>query len=291
MYQAKDRGRGGVALFDEPMRIAALKRLELERDLRMALDRDELHVAYQPIIDLQDGERPVLLEALLRWQHPTRGSVSPAEFIPVAEQSGLITELGAFVVRRACSDVAGLRADLGLANLGVSVNMSAREVGDRAFASTLSAAIEDSGLPPGALAIEITESLLMEGSAAPEETLAALRELGIGIVLDDFGTGYSSLGYLNRFELDALKLDRSFVSGLGADGDGDAAIVTAVVRLARSLGLELVVEGVETLGQLQTLRRLGCRLVQGFLFARPMEIAALRAWLEAGGTGTAREAA
>jgi EAL domain-containing protein (putative c-di-GMP-specific phosphodiesterase class I) len=257
----------------------------------MALDRDELHVAYQPIIDLQDGERPVLLEALLRWQHPTRGSVSPAEFIPVAEQSGLITKLGAFVVRRACSDVAGLRADLGLANLGVSVNMSAREVGDRAFASTLSAAIEDSGLPPGALAIEITESLLMEGSAAPEETLAALRELGIGIVLDDFGTGYSSLGYLNRFELDALKLDRSFVSGLGADGDGDAAIVTAVVRLARSLGLELVVEGVETLGQLQTLRRLGCRLVQGFLFARPMEIAALRAWLEAGGTGTAREAA
>jgi diguanylate cyclase (GGDEF)-like protein/PAS domain S-box-containing protein len=289
MYQAKARGRGGVELFDEPMRAAALERLELERDLRMALARDELWVAYQPIIDLHDDARPVFVEALLRWDHPTRGAVPPGVFIAVAEQSGLITELGAFVVQRACADVAALRQDLDLPTLGVSVNLSAREVGDRGFAPALGAALEASGLPPAALAIEITESLLMEDAAAPEQTLARLRELGVRLVLDDFGTGYSSLGYLNRFELDTLKLDRSFVGELGADGDGDAAIVTAVVRLARSLDLDLVVEGVETPGQLHTLRALGCRYLQGFLFARPMGIAALRAWLEDG--GTAAEAA
>ena len=290
MYRAKERGRGGVELFDEPMRVAALERLELERDLRMALDRNELWVAYQPVVDLQD-DRPVFMEALLRWDHPVRGSVPPAGFIPVAEQSGLITELGAFVVRRACADIAALRAELGSATLGVSVNLSAREVGERGFAESLRAALDESGLPPSALTIEITESLLMEGSAAPEQMLAGLRDLGVRLVLDDFGTGYSSLGYLNRFELDALKLDRSFVSKLGTDGDGDAAIVTAVVRLARSLGLDLVVEGVETDGQLRTLRALGCRFVQGFLFARPMEIGALRKWLEAGGVAAGREAA
>jgi diguanylate cyclase (GGDEF)-like protein/PAS domain S-box-containing protein len=282
MYRAKAQGRGGVELFDEPMRVAALERLSLERDLRMAIERGELSVAYQPIMDLHNGDRPVFLEALLRWQHPQRGAVSPAEFIPVAEQSGIITELGAFVVRQACADVAALRRDLGLARLGVSVNLSAREVTERGFTERLRAALEDSGLPPAALAIEITESLLMEGSGAPEQTLAALRELGVRVVLDDFGTGYSSLGYLNRFELDALKLDRSFVLVLGPAGDGDAAIVTAVVQMARSLGLELVVEGVETLEQLQTLRGLGCRLVQGFLFARPMDIDSLRDWMRAG---------
>jgi diguanylate cyclase (GGDEF)-like protein/PAS domain S-box-containing protein len=283
MYSAKERGRGGVELFDEPMRAAALERLELERDLRTALERGELSIAYQPIVDVRDGDRPVFVEALLRWAHPVRGSVSPAEFIPVAERSGLITELGAFVVRRACTDVAALREELGVPRLGVCVNLSAREVGDPAFTETLRMALQDSGLPPAALAIEITESLLMEGSAAPEQTLAGLRELGVRLVLDDFGTGYSSLGYLNRFELDALKLDRSFVSRLGPDGDGDAVIVTAVIRLARSLGLDLVIEGVETPGQLRTLRSLGCHYVQGFLFARPMDISALRAWLEAGG--------
>jgi diguanylate cyclase (GGDEF)-like protein/PAS domain S-box-containing protein len=287
MYRAKARGRGGVELFDEPMRAAALERLELERDLRMALARDQLWVAYQPIMDLQDVERPAFVEALLRWDHPTRGSVSPADFIPIAEQSGLITELGAFVVRRACADVAALRRDLGLPRLGVSVNLSAREVGDRSFAPALGAALEDSGLPPAALAIEITESLLMEDAAAPEQTLARLRELGVRLVLDDFGTGYSSLGYLNRFELDALKLDRSFVWELGAAGDGDASIVTAVIRLARSLGLDLVVEGVETPGQLRTLRTLGCRFVQGFIFARPMPVEGLREWLVSGGTAAA----
>jgi len=283
MYRAKERGRGGVELYDEPMRAAALERLELERDLRMALSQDQLWVAYQPIIDLQDDERTMWLEALLRWDHPVRGSVPPSEFIPVAEQSGLIAELGRFVMRRACADVATLRADA--PHLGVSVNLSAREVSERDFADTLHAALDDSGLPPAALTIEITETLLMEGSGAPEQILAGLRELGVRLVLDDFGTGYSSLGYLNRFELDALKLDRSFVAELGDDGDGDAAIVNAVVRLARSLDLDLVVEGVETLGQLRALRALGCRYVQGFLFARPMELGALRTWLEAGGTG------
>jgi diguanylate cyclase (GGDEF)-like protein/PAS domain S-box-containing protein len=291
MYRAKARGRGGMELFDEPMRAAALERLELERDLRMALAHDELWVAYQPVMDLQDVERPAFVEALLRWDHPTRGSVPPSDFIPVAEQSGLITELGAFVVRRACVDVAALRQDLGLPRLGVSVNLSAREVGDPAFAPALAEALEESGLPPAALGIEITESLLMEDAAAPEQTLACLRELGVRLVLDDFGTGYSSLGYLNRFELDALKLDRSFVWELGTDGDGDASIVTAVIRLAGSLGLDLVVEGVETPGQLRTLRTLGCRFVQGFLFARPMGIDALHEWLVSGGSAAEPEAA
>jgi diguanylate cyclase (GGDEF)-like protein/PAS domain S-box-containing protein len=290
MYRAKERGRGAVELFDEPMRAAALERLELERDLRLALDRDELWVAYQPIVDLHADE-PIFLEALLRWSHPTRGAVSPAEFIPVAEQSGLITDLGAFVVRRACADVAQLREELGLARLGVTVNLSAREVSEPGLTATLRGALEESGLPPRALAIEITESLLMEGSAAPEQTLARLREVGVRVVLDDFGTGYSSLGYLNRFDLDALKLDRSFIAELGPEGDGDSAIVTAVVRLARSLDLALVVEGIETPGQLRTLRSLDCRFVQGFLFAQPMAIDAVRAWLDAGGQQDASAAA
>jgi EAL domain-containing protein (putative c-di-GMP-specific phosphodiesterase class I) len=263
------------------MRSAALERLSLERDLRIALERDELWVAYQPIIDLQAGEHAVFLEALVRWDHPERGSVSPAQFIPVAEQSGLITKLGAFVVARACEDIAALRRDLGQPRLGVSVNLSAREFADCALSERLRTALEHSDLPAEALAIEITESLLMDGSGAPEQTLDALQALGVRIVLDDFGTGYSSLGYLNRFALDAMKLDRSFVLELGPDGDGDASIVTAVTRMARSLGLELVVEGVETAAQLQVLRQLDCRYVQGFLFARPMGIAAVREWLQA----------
>jgi diguanylate cyclase (GGDEF)-like protein/PAS domain S-box-containing protein len=287
MYRAKERGRGGVEVFGEPMRAAAVERLELERDLRMALARDELWVAYQPIVDLRNEDRSVLIEALLRWEHPTRGAVSPAEFIPVAEQSGLIGELGAFVIERACSDVVALRTDLGLPNLGVSVNLSARQVIDPGFAGELARVLEETGLPPAALATEITETVLMEVSTAPEQTLATLRALGVRVVLDDFGTGYSSLGYLNRFELDGLKLDRSFVRDLGKDGTDDTAIVTAVVKLARSLGLDLVVEGVETAGQLQALRSMGCRYLQGFLFARPMDVATVRGWLADGGAAQA----
>jgi diguanylate cyclase (GGDEF)-like protein/PAS domain S-box-containing protein len=287
MYRAKERGRGGVEVFGEPMRAAAVERLELERDLRMAVSRGELWVAYQPIVDLQNEGRSVLIEALLRWDHPARGAVSPAEFIPVAEHSGLIGELGAFVVERACSDVAALRAELGMANLGVSVNLSARQVIDPGFAGELARVLDETGLPPEALATEITETVLMETSTAPEQTLAALRALGVRVVLDDFGTGYSSLGYLNRFELDGLKLDRSFVRELGEDGTNDTAIVDAVVRLARSLGLDLVVEGVETPGQLRALHSMGCRYLQGFLFARPMDIATVREWLASGNAAQA----
>jgi diguanylate cyclase len=199
----------------------------------------------------------------------------------------MIGELGAFVVERACSDVAALRNDLGMPDLGVAVNLSARQVIDPGFPGELARVLDETGLPPAALATEITETVLMEVSAAPEQTLAALRALGVRVVLDDFGTGYSSLGYLNRFELDGLKLDRSFVRELGENGTDDTAIVAAVVRLARSLAIDLVVEGVETPGQLRALRSMGCRYLQGFLFARPMDIATVRDWLAGGGAARA----
>jgi EAL domain-containing protein (putative c-di-GMP-specific phosphodiesterase class I) len=209
-------------------------------------------------------------EALLRWEHPERGLVPPLEFIWVAEEGGLIDQIGRWVLEEACREAAGwqaLRPDG--PPVGISVNLSARQLAQRDLPEFVASVLAQTGLEPGCLSLEITESVLLEESDAPAEVLRALRATGARLVLDDFGTGYSSLGYLKRLELDALKVDRSFVDGLES-GQEETAIVQAIVGMARALGLGVVAEGVETPGQLAELRRLGCDGAQGYWFARPM---------------------
>ena len=220
MYRAKEQGRGRFELFDEVMRARALERLRMESDLRRALDQDELDLAYQPIFDVDTG-RPVAVEALLRWSHPVRGPVSPAEFIPVAEDSGLIVPIGRWVLQRACAQVAAWRRRLPAdAPLRLCVNLSARHVARPEVVSDVALALRTSGLPAESLALEITESVLMEEGEVAQAALGDLRALGVSLYLDDFGTGYSSLGYLRRFPLDALKIDRSFVEGITESSRG-----------------------------------------------------------------------
>lgn len=266
MYRAKERGRSRIEIFDAAMRHRMLDRLEMERALRAAMHNGELCLHYQPIVCLDDG-RVVAAEALLRWYHPARGMVGPAEFIPVAEESGLILPLGRWVLGQACTQLAVWRA-AGRPGLRVTVNLSARQFGDPDLVGVVAGALRASGLPGEALWLEITESVLMEEAEATAETLRALKALGVHLSVDDFGTGYSSLSYLKRFPVDALKIDRSFVDGLASDPE-DEAIVTAVISLAQALNLEVVAEGVEEPAQLRKLHRLGCDAVQGYLFGPP----------------------
>jgi diguanylate cyclase (GGDEF)-like protein/PAS domain S-box-containing protein len=281
LARAKKRGRGGYELFDPRTRERVFSRLKVERDLRRAIESDELRVEYQPYFRLDDGA-PAGAEALVRWQHPERGLLSPAEFIPIAEQSGLIVPLGEWVLRRACADLARWRADHDWATgLRVSVNVSARQVHEPGLPAAVENALRDAGLPPGLLGIEITEGLLLDDERAPQGALAALKQLGVRLLLDDFGTGYSSLSYLSRFPVDVLKVDRSFVRDLGTRADS-APIVTAIAALARGLRLDVIAEGVETEAQADRLRAIGCDYVQGFHFARPMSADALVRRLSSG---------
>ncbi|HEU4905895.1 MAG TPA: EAL domain-containing protein [Solirubrobacterales bacterium] len=269
MYRAKERGRGRCELFDAEMRAHALRRLETERELRYALDRDELELHYQPVVALGDGEI-VGLEALVRWNHPQRGLLDPGEFVSVAEDSGLIESIGRWVQETACRQALGwheLRPDH--RPLDVAVNLSARQVAHRDLATTVREILTRTGLDPVNLRLEVTESVLVEESATATRTLEELSEIGVRLVLDDFGTGYSSLAYLNRFPFDALKIDRSFVEGLGIEQER-TAIVEAVVGMARALSLDAIAEGVESEAQLSELRRLGCDFAQGHLFSRPL---------------------
>jgi diguanylate cyclase (GGDEF)-like protein len=275
MYRAKSHGRGGYELFDEIMRARALERLRIESELRAALTRDELRLVYQPIVSLATGA-VTGAEALVRWQHPERGELAPAEFITVAEESGLIVRLGEWVLTAACEEAArwaAMRPDG--PPLNVSVNLSARQVAESRLAEVVAEALERSGLDPANLVLEITESVLLEDADTPKDTLRAVKDLGVRLVLDDFGTGYSSLGYLKRLPLDGLKIDRQFVAGLGTDSD-DTAIVSAVTGMAHGLGLTVIAEGVETEGQRDALRALGCQRAQGYLFWRPVSAAAFR---------------
>jgi len=271
MYHAKQRGRARYEIFNATMRRSALDRLRIEGELRQAIERGELRLHYQPVVDLRSGEIAAV-EALLRWQHPERGLLGPGEFVPVAEESGLIVPLGKWVLREAIRRADHWRAlrPEPPAPLVVSVNLSARQLVEPGFVSTVARMLDEAGLDPRQLALEITESQLMEDPLASAETLAALRELGVRPVLDDFGTGYSSLGYLKRFPVDSVKVDRSFVDGLGIEGE-DSAIVAAVVSLGHALGLSIVAEGVETSGQLDALLALGCDRAQGYWFSGPRE--------------------
>ena len=275
MYHAKRRGRGRVELFGEPLRDEAMRRLELEQDLRRALDGgDELHLEYQPVVDLRSG-RVLSCEALTRWTHPRLGAISPDEFIRVAEESGLILSMGRWVLRTACEEAMRWPREVGLA-----VNLSARQVADPELCQCVHDVLAETGMTSDRLTLEITESVLMDDSDWAMRTLVGLRAMGIRLSLDDFGTGYSSLSYVRRFPLDALKVDRSFVRDLGTD-PGAAPLVDAVVTMARALGLAVVVEGIETAEQRDRIADFGDVLGQGWLFGRPQRAAALRERLAA----------
>jgi diguanylate cyclase (GGDEF)-like protein len=269
MYRAKESGRGRSELFDEDMRQRAFERLRMESDLRRAVEREQFLVHYQPIFDLAAG-RLIGVEALVRWERPGRGIVGPGEFIGLAEETGLIASLGRWVLDRATADVSAWRdSDPKAADLRVTVNVSGHQLARPEFLDEVRAALRRSGLAPGNLGLEITESVLMNDVSPARSTLEALRALGVRVLLDDFGTGYSSLARLKGFPVDAIKIDRSFVDGLGSE-DEDAAIVGAIVEIADSLGVEAIAEGVEQPDQLARLRELGASAAQGYLFAAPM---------------------
>jgi len=273
LYRAKERGRGRHEVFDAGLRDRTTARLQIEDDLRRALQAgDQLWVAYQPYYALPD-ERISGVEALLRWDHPERGAIPPSEFIPVAEDSGLIVDLGELVLRTACRDAARWP------ELSISVNVSARQMELTGMPGVVGAVLRETGLEPERLALEITEGLLLEDTPAIAETLQALRRLGMRLMLDDFGTGYSSLAYLRRHPIDALKIDRAFVADLGEDGEGDAAIVQAIIGMAKALGMRVVPEGVETAGQLRRLTALECDFAQGFHLSRPLPASGIGALL------------
>lgn len=266
MYQAKGKGKNAFEAFHPELDQRVQKRLALETSLRRALERGELMLYYQPQFSLKDG-RLVGLETLLRWNHPELGMVSPAEFIPIAEESGLIVPIGRWVLRSACKQVAAWRA-AGLGDVHVSVNLSARQTKDGQLIGDILAALHDAGMSPGQLELEITETVLMENVHANVELLHRLQTEGIRLSIDDFGTGYSSMAYLKRFPIDQVKIDRTFVRDIPGDGD-DEAITTAIIAMAHSLGLSVVAEGVETEPQLDFLRKAGCDIMQGYYFAEP----------------------
>lgn len=263
LYRAKEAGRGTFAFFEESLNARAQQRRQLETDLRLAIERGEFELHYQPLFDLEQN-RICSFEALIRWNHPTRGLISPGEFVPVAEDTGLIVPVGAWVVREACDQAARWPEDIRIA-----VNVSAVQFHRGALHETILRALSASGLSPQRLEVEITESIFLEGGEATLKLLHSLRALGVRIALDDFGTGYSSLSYLQSFPFDKLKIDRSFIQNL-LTRDGASAIVRAITELAHALDIETTAEGVEETAQLMELRAHGCSSVQGFLFAEPM---------------------
>jgi len=272
MYRAKANGKARCEVFDHTMNARVTERLALETSLRRALDRDEFRVHYQPIIDLATGE-VAGFEALIRWEHPQRGLVPPAEFIPLAEETGLILPIGRWVLEEACQQIKTWQMLYDPEHrLTLSVNVSARQLQHQGLVETVADVLERTELDPTTLKLELTESLMMQDLDLTIDRLRALKALNIELALDDFGTGYSSLAYLRRLPVSFLKIDRSFVKQLGVDPD-DSAIVRTIVALAHDLGMTVIGEGVETEGQFRELRRLGCAYGQGYHFGRPVPAA------------------
>jgi diguanylate cyclase (GGDEF)-like protein/PAS domain S-box-containing protein len=268
MYRAKADGKGRVELFDDGMRARLLERIAIESSLRSALERGELRLFYQPVLSLEDCSI-VAAEALLRWQHPQRGLLAPSEFIPIAESSGLIVQIGEWVLEEACRQAAAWRdAAPGVDPVHVSVNLAPRQLAHSDIAASVARILRTTGLEASLLEVEITESMLLEDAEGRARALGQLKALGVHLVLDDFGTGHSSLSDLKRLAIDTLKIDRSFVDGLGRDSE-DSAIVSAVLSMASALDLGVIAEGVETRSQLSRLREHGCEFAQGFLFSAP----------------------
>lgn len=282
LERAKAAGPDNYQFFSPEMNVEAFERLAFESSLRRALEREEFELYYQPQMNLSTG-RIVGAEALLRWRHPELGLISPGKFIPVLEETGMILEVGAWVIETACSQSRAWR-EAGLPAIRVAVNLSARQFEQQSLGRVIAMALEDTGLAPDTLELEITESLLMQN---PEESNARLKSIknryGVRVSIDDFGTGYSSLAYLKRFSIDILKVDRSFVRDLTEDSD-DAAIVAAIIGLAHNLRLEVIAEGVETAAQLDYLRRQDCDEAQGYFFSRPLPAAEFALLLAESGT-------
>lgn len=283
MYRAKSAGGNRFEMFQPAMTVAARERLGMEHELRRAVDRGELFLRYHPQVDLATGEI-VAMEALLRWAHPMRGEIPPAEFVPLAEETGLIVPIGAWVLREACRQLVEWRQTVpGASQLRVAVNVSARQLAHPGFVALVGETLEATAVPAPQVELEITESMIVAEGGQAASAVRELRTLGVSVAVDDFGTGYSSLSYLRRFRVDRLKLDRSFIAGLGGGGEGtgtgDAAIVCAAIRMAHALGLEAVAEGVETQTQLAALREFGCEQGQGYLWTRPLLAREVPGWL------------
>jgi diguanylate cyclase (GGDEF)-like protein len=275
MYKVKEQGRNGFQFFREDMNARAFERLVFVSGLRRALERNEFRLVYQPQVDLTD-RRTRGAECLLRWNHPDLGEVSPGSFVPVAEETGLIVPIGAWVFRSVCEQLrrwGGLRSPA-----RISVNLSARQFRQPDLVDAIRSAVTEAGVSAAMLGVEVTESALIDDPEKASVTLSRLKDMGLAISIDDFGTGYSSLSYLKRFPIDCLKIDRTFVRDIATDPD-DAAIVTAIITMAQSLKLDVVAEGVENQEQLDFLRARGCAAAQGFFFSRPLPAEAVRSML------------
>jgi diguanylate cyclase (GGDEF)-like protein/PAS domain S-box-containing protein len=282
LYRAKDEGRARWAVYNPSMNAAMPDRFSLEADLWRATQRNEFRLCYQPQVELGTG-RLIGMEALIRWQHPRRGMISPGEFIPLAEETGLILHIGRWVLQEACRQARIWQDRLETDPFGVTVNLSARQFRDPNLVDDVARVLRETGLRPAHLTLEITETVVMEQAEATVATLHSLKKLGVQVAIDDFGKGYSSLSYLKRFPIDTLKIDKEFVGGLGED-DGDTAISKSVVSLAHAFGLRVVAEGIERMEQLRHLRTLGCELGQGYFFSAPLTVEAadqlIAAWTQ-----------
>jgi EAL domain-containing protein (putative c-di-GMP-specific phosphodiesterase class I) len=267
MYQAKETGRNNYRFYTKEMNVRAIERQAIEAELCLALERKELVLHYQPKVSLDTGEITGV-EALVRWVHPNRGLIPPAQFIPIAEDCGLILPIGKWVLREACRQLK-VWLDAGLHVVPVSVNVSSLEFRSGDFIGGLRAILKETHLDPSYLELELTETVLMQRAESTTSVLRALKSIGVRLAVDDFGTGYSSLSYLKRFPIDSLKIDRSFVREISADTD-DATIVSAVITMAKSLKKCVIAEGVETEDQIKFLQSCGCNQAQGFYFSRPV---------------------
>jgi diguanylate cyclase len=285
MYRAKYMGKGTYAFYSDELTLEVAARLKMESELRHAIERHEFALCYQPKARLDDGSITGV-EALLRWHPPGRGAVPPDRFIRVLEDSGLILQVGHWVLRTACMEMAALRQE-GFPRLTLAVNLSARQFRQPQLARLVAETLSETGFEPACLEIELTEGLLMEDHEATRVTLAGLAEMGVRVAMDDFGTGYSSLSYLKRFDIDTLKIDGSFVAELPDDPE-DRAIATAIVAMGHSLQMRVVAEKVETQEQAECLRAMGCDEMQGYLLSRPLPSAPLRAWLRERNQGRAK---
>jgi EAL domain-containing protein (putative c-di-GMP-specific phosphodiesterase class I) len=279
MYKSKDRGRNALHFFDQTMQVAATERAALEKSLRRAIQDEQFVLHYQAQV-ARDG-RITGAEVLIRWQHPERGMVSPAEFIPLSEETGLILQLGQWVLETACAQLVVWAASAQTEALSIAVNVSARQFHQADFVDQVLTTLARTGANPQRLKLELTESLLLDDAEAIINKMTALKARGIGFSLDDFGTGYSSLSYLKKFDIDYLKIDKSFVQNLAPDS-ADFALCEAIIVMAHKLEIKVIAEGIETLEQLAILKQAGCDLGQGYLFSRPISGAELEQKLKNG---------